>query len=222
MSIADKAIAIIQERYESSEYQEGIASMTDPEQRIYGAMDKIHTAAVLEWVEKLYFGCPDALRIAAAGHDWDRAFEHERDRMEDYPKEGSKPISAWYDVHKMMHAANTARILRRELGAVIPSDMMLDVVYLVLHHETGGASGVLLDRYTGTYDLNNAACVLQRADSLAFFNILDTYVEWRSSEKVEQKIRYMYGRASAHVQGLIRELSFENPKAVELFARALR
>lgn len=138
MSIAEKAIKVIQSRYDSPEYKRGIDSMMVSEQKIYGALDKIHTSAVLDWVNKLWPQTPEALMIAAAGHDWDRAFEAERDRLEDYPGGESKPIQPWYDVHKAMHSANSARILRRELSDIIPPDMMLDVVYLVLHHEIGG------------------------------------------------------------------------------------
>ena len=180
MSIAEKTIKVIQERYDSSEYKAGIESITTPEQKIYGAVDKKHTSAVLFWVKELWENTPEALMIAAAGHDWGRTFENERDRLEDYPSINGKPVPEWYDAHKAMHSANTARILKRELSNIMPPDMMLDVTYLVLHHEIGGRKDSndslldLPDKATNSYNLNKAADVLQQADSLAFFNILSS------------------------------------------------
>ncbi len=229
MSIADKAIGVIQARYDSPQYKAGIDSIKLPEQKIYGAIDKIHTSAVLDWVRKLWPETPEALMIAAAGHDWDRAFENERDRLEDYPSKGSKPIPQWYDVHKAMHSANTARILRRELSDIVPNDMMLDVVYLVLHHEIGGKrdpDGSLIyvpDNATSSYNLNEAADTLQQADSLAFFNILDVYVNWRKPEKVEQKIRYMFDRIDdPKAKQYIRELEFQDQRAIDIFRKVVK
>jgi len=229
MSIAEKAIDVIQSRYDSAEYKKGIESITVPEQKIYGVIDKIHTSAVLEWVKKLWPETPEALLIAAAGHDWDRAFEDERDRLEDYPSEGSKPIPEWYDIHKAMHSANTARILRRELSDIVPQTMMLDVVYLVLLHEIGGkrksndSLSYVPDNATSSYNLNEAADVLQQADSLAFFNVLDLYVNWRKPEKVEQKIRYMFDRIEdPKVKQHIRELKFQDQRAIDIFKKVIK
>tara|TARA_Y100000034_G_C6785503_1_gene351352 strand:- start:88 stop:777 length:690 start_codon:yes stop_codon:yes gene_type:complete len=228
MSIADKAIEVIQTRYDSPEYKAGIDSIALPEQKIYGAIDKIHTSAVLDWVKKLWPETPEALMVAAAGHDWDRAFENERDRLEDYPSNGSKPVPEWYDVHKAMHSANTARILRRELSDIVPNDMMLDIVYLVLHHEIGGkrnSDGSLIyvpDTATSSYNLNEAADTLQQADSLAFFNVLDVYVNWRKPEKVEQKIRYMFDRIDdPKVKQYIKELEFQDQRAIDIFRKVV-
>ncbi len=232
MLIAEEAIKVIQARYDSPEYIAGIESINVPNQKIYGAIDKVHTSAVLDWVRKLWNdtdNAPEALQIAAAGHDWDRSFETERDRLEDYPSDDGKPVKEWYDTHKAMHSANTARILRRELWDIVPVEMMLDVVYLVLNHEIGGKRDVdgflqqLPDRATALYNLNEAADVLQQADSLAFFNVLDIYVDWRKPQKVEQKIRYMYDRIDdPKVRRHIKELKFENPVALEIFERVLK
>ncbi len=228
MSIADKAIEVIQARYDSPEYKAGINCITLPEQKIYGAIDKIHTSAVLDWVKKLWPETPEALMIASVGHDWDRAFEYERDRLEDYPSKGSKPIPEWYDVHKAMHSANTARILKRELSDIVPNDMMLDVVYLVLHHEIGGKRNhddsliYILDNVTSSYNLNEAADTLQQADSLAFFNVLEVYVNLRKPEKVEQKIRYMFDRIKdPKVKQYIKELKFQDQRAIDIFRKVV-
>ncbi|MCG2718507.1 MAG: hypothetical protein L6408_06720, partial [Nanoarchaeota archaeon] len=227
---AEKAIDIIQSRYDSQEYKYGIESIKDPAQKIYGAIDKLHTSAVLDWVKKLWSGeTPEALKIVAAGHDWDRAFEDERDRLEDYPHENGKPVKEWYNIHKAMHSANTARILRRELSDVVPEDMMLDIVYMELNHELGGKKTLdgdiieLMDKATNSYNLNEAVDVLTKADTLAFFNVLDIYVDWRKPEKVEQKIRFMYDRIDDEkVKGIIKNLKFENPKAINIFNKIIK
>ncbi len=227
-SIAEKAIKIIQSKYDEPEYRSRIQAIADHEQRLYDEIDKIHTSAVLDWVKKLWSSTPEALMIAAAGHDWDRAFGEERDKLEYYPAKEGKPLPEWYDVHKAMHSANTARILRRELSDIVPQEIMLDVVYLVLNHEVGGkkqADGALLylpDNATQSYNLNEAANTLQQADSLAFFNVLDIYVNWRKPQKVEQKIRYMYERIQDQkIKQLIRELKFNDSRAVEIFNRVV-
>jgi hypothetical protein len=228
MGYVTKALEIIKARYDSEEYKAGIEAITIPEQKMYGAVDKKHTQDVLEWTLKLWSETPDALKIAAAGHDWDRAWESERDKLEVYPKVDGKPPKEWYDIHKAMHSANTARILRRELSEILTSEMMNDVVYLVLRHEIGGRKdndGSLIyleDNATKSYNLNKAADILQKADSLSFFSFLDMYVEWKTPEKAEQKFRYMYDRIEAEdIKKHIRELKFNNPKAIEIFEKVL-
>jgi hypothetical protein len=229
--LAERAIRVIQERYDNSGYLLGIESITDPEQRLYGAIDKPHTKAVLSWVRKLwqYGEAPDALQISAAGHDWDRAFEYERDKLESYPHVGSKPVEIWYSTHKAMHSANTTRILRRELTDLIPKDLMNDIIYLVLLHEIGGRKNPdcslvqTTDLHTGTYNLNEAADVLQQADSLAFFDVLDIYVDWRKPDKVKQKIGFMFDRIKdPKVRQLISELTFQDPRAIKIFNEVIK
>jgi hypothetical protein len=221
MDFADKAVEIILGRYDSLEYKAGIASIASDPQKIYGATDKIHAQAVLDWTCKLWGhqvdgNVPKALRISAVGHDWERAFECERDKLEIYPHENGKPDLMWYAVHKSMHAHNSARILRRELADIVPNQFMIDVTYIVTHHEIGGARcmGEMVnypDFATGKYNLNLASEILKQGDSLAFFNGLDTYVEWRNPAKVRQKASFMFDRVKdPQVRQWIKELDFES------------
>lgn len=222
--LLNRALNTIFNRYNTEEYRAGIESIISEKQKIYGVIDIVHIKAVLKWVQELWGkDCPLALQIAAAGHDWDRAFESERDRLEDYPGFQDKPVAEWYDVHKAMHSANTARILSNKLQSILPAALILDIVYLVLHHEIGGKKDgegnpmILTDQYTNKYDLNIAANVLQQADSLAFFDVLDIYVEWKSVDKIKQKVSYMYQRISDNsIKEKIKKMEFTNQTAKEI------
>lgn len=237
MEPTDLAAKIINDRYNDPIYVQNIedaikeAAHADTPEKTYGLTDKFHGPYVLRWVEKLFEGkVPDALRLAALGHDWDRSWKEERDPLEWYPHEGKKPVPEWYDAHKQMHAANSARLLRRELSDVLPESMMQDIVYMVIYHELGGRideNGALIetmDQHTGSYNLNEALDILQKADSLAFFDILDIYVDKKGPDKAKQKIRFMYDRIKdPAIQSMIQDLQYEfkNPRAVDVFKEAL-
>ena len=61
---------------------------------------------------------------------------------------------------------------------------------------------------------------VHKADSLAFFNVLDIYVNWRKPEKVEHKIKYMFGRIDdPKIQGYLRELEFNDQRAIDIFRK---
>ncbi len=56
----------------------------------------------MQWLLKLDANADDALKIAALGHDIDRAVEHRRIRRADFPD---------FDTFKAAHARNSAAIL---------------------------------------------------------------------------------------------------------------
>ncbi len=198
MSNSQKAIKIILDRYDSDDYKAGIASIASEQQRVYGESDKPHVLAVLSWIERLWPNPPEALQIAAVGHDWERAFENERHRLEDYLSGDGAPLQGTYKPHKAAHSQNSARILARELKGILPPTMLLDVYFLVCNHETGGIVGtdgpltMLLDSHTRSYNLNLAADILQQADALSFFDILDIFAKWNPTERTLHKIRYTF------------------------------
>lgn len=229
MTIVGDALGVILERYDSPEYLTTIQNTQNNDVKFYGAIDKPHIHAIIDWVQKIWTGAPDALVIAAAGHDWERAFEGVRDKLEHhYPYENGKPIPEWYNLHKRLHSANSVQLLRSHLGNIVPDTMMQDISYLVFNHEfggernTNGALEELHDMHTVTYNLNHAADILKQADSLAYFNVLDIYVDWRIPEKIRQKIRFMYNRVKDPlIRKMIQEMTFEKDLANKLFQEVL-
>ena len=64
--------------------------------------DPIHSKNTLEWLLKLKPNADEALKIAALGHDIERAIEEQKVRRKDYVS---------YDEFKKAHALNSTKIL---------------------------------------------------------------------------------------------------------------
>ncbi len=107
------------------------------EQRIRSAIsmskvpeDPLHAENTLAWVLKLMPEADEALKLAALGHDIDRAIETRRVQKNRF---GS------FDEFKAAHATNSAEILGlilEECG--VDECVRLEVCRLVSLHETGG------------------------------------------------------------------------------------
>ena len=92
--------------------------------------DPIHSKNTLEWLLKLNPDADEALKIAALGHDIERAMVERKVRRQDYKD---------YDAFKDAHALNSANILLEIMQACgIDKKMIDEVFYLVRYHETGG------------------------------------------------------------------------------------
>ncbi|MBN1386191.1 hypothetical protein JW968_04435 [Candidatus Woesearchaeota archaeon] len=217
---------IILSRYDDPEYKKGIESIIDPDNQNMHTIDPPHIVAVVEWVGTIWRNPPDALLIAAYGHDWERAWEDERDKEEDYSEGDKLFYDSWYMMHKEIHASNSANLLRRKIGQHIPIPLMMDVTHLVLRHEKGGErnrQGDLIpkqDAYTRLYDLNSAADVLNHADVLGFFDVLDLYVRIKPMDKVEQKIKWSLRRIkNEEIYRLISQMEYSEKLAIEAHRR---
>ena len=111
--------------------------------------DPIHSKNTLEWLLKLTPDANESLKIAALGHDIERAIEKRKVRRQDYKD---------YDAFKDAHALNSANILAEIMQAHNIDKKMIDEVFsLVRHHETGGADQVDL---------------LKDADSISYFEVI--------------------------------------------------
>ncbi|GAH59945.1 unnamed protein product, partial [marine sediment metagenome] len=92
--------------------------------------DPLHAKNTLEWLLKLKPDADDALKIAALGHDIERAIEHRKVKRKNYRD---------YDEFKEAHALNSARILEEIMkGCNVRKELIDDICFLVSHHETGG------------------------------------------------------------------------------------
>lgn len=157
--------------------------------------DLDHAEATLKWLLYLRPDSDMALQIAAFGHDIDRGVNKitEKDRPKDTP----------YELFKKTHAKRSAEILSGILEAESFDETVINkVVRLVKKHEVGG---------------DEDAELLKDADSIAYFNLnIPIYLERNGEEKTRHKIHFMFDRASARAQKIIRDMKFGNTEAQRL------
>ncbi|TET33053.1 MAG: DUF4202 family protein [Planctomycetota bacterium] len=159
--------------------------------------DPIHAKNTLEWLLKLEPHVDNALKIAALGHDIERAIEKRKVRREDYRE---------YDEFKKAHALNSARILMEIMEECkVRKELIEDVFYLVSHHEAGG---------------NRRADILKDADSVSFFHInLPYYFKRNSVEETRKRCLWGYRRLPDKFKRVVAEFCYQN-KEVELLVRS--
>ena len=120
--------------------------------------DLKHSANTLEWLVRLEPHADEALRIAAFGHDIERAVSSRRINKADFKS---------FDEFKAAHARNSARILAEILEECsIEKSVIEEVFRLVCLHETGG---------------DERSDLLKDADSVSFFEINLPYYFARNS-----------------------------------------
>lgn len=157
--------------------------------------DPLHHEATLKWVLFLKPDADLALQIAAFGHDIDRAVNQtsEKDRTDD--------IS--YEAFKNDHAERSAKIMRDLLAKHnYGKEIINRVVDLVSKHEIGGE---------GDEE------ILKDADSIAYFeHNIPMFIGRYGEEKTRHKIHFMFDRASARAQEIIRQMKIEDPEIKKL------
>ena len=110
--------------------------------------DPIHAKNTLEWMIKLEPQADEALKIAALGHDIERAISKRKIKRENYTN---------YEEFKKAHALNSTEVLSKLMETFkVKKELREEIFYLVNHHETGG---------------NKRANLLKNADSLSFFQV---------------------------------------------------
>ena len=120
--------------------------------------DLEHSANTLEWLLRLDPHADEALRIAALGHDVERAVSSRRINKADFKS---------FDEFKAAHAMNSARILAEILEECsVEKSVIKEVFRLVCLHETGG---------------DERSDLLKDADSLSFFDVNLPYYFARNS-----------------------------------------
>ena len=168
--------------------------------------DPDHSRNTLEWLLELEPDADAALRIAALGHDIDRAVGERKVQRADY---------ADYDVFKAAHARNGAAILREILHACrVADDALTDEVHrLVCVHEVGG-------------DLRSD--LLKDADSISYFDVnLARYFQRHGWQETRRRCAWGYLRLSQRARSIVAGLKFGDPLAGLMYesievARVLR
>ena len=149
--------------------------------------DLSHAENTLHWLLKIYPEADISLKIAAIGHDIERAIP-ERVKREDFKN---------YDDFKRAHAKRSAEILKKILLKFNLSDSMINKVYrLVEMHEHGG------DFYSN---------ILKDADSLSFFdNNIKYLFEREDFEKTLERAIWGYKRLSERAKFYFSKIKHEN------------
>ncbi|RCV64968.1 protein of unknown function (DUF4202) [Methanophagales archaeon] len=156
--------------------------------------DQIHSKNTLEWLLKLKPDADDALKIAALGHDIERAIEERKVRREDYKD---------YDEFKEAHASNSAKIMAEIMKECKMSKKIADdIVFLVCHHETGGTRRV---------------DILRDADSISFFHVNLPYYFLRNGiEETKRRCLWGYKKLPKNMQEVVVKFNYNfNDKELE-------
>ena len=157
--------------------------------------DPRHSENTLKWLLQLQPDADEALRIAALGHDVERAVPQRKVRREDFPD---------YDRFKAAHASNSAAILKEiMLQCGVEDETLIQEVYdLVRRHEVGG---------------DHRCDLLKDADSISFFEVnLPLYYQRNGPEETKRRCRWGYRRLSEKAKKITGNLTFENEQLDEL------
>jgi len=156
--------------------------------------DPIHSKNTLEWLLKLKPDADEALKIAALGHDIERAIEERKVRREDYKN---------YDEFKDAHASNSAKVLTEIMEACnISKKIVDDIFFLVCHHETGGSERV---------------DILRDADSISFFqvNVPDYFIR-NGVEETKKRYLWGYRKLPDNLKRVVAEFDYQNKELESL------
>ncbi len=173
---------------------EVIAGSTVPE-------DPEHSRNTLEWLLQLEPAADAALRVAALGHDIDRAVEERKVRRADF---------ADYDAFKAAHARNSAAILGKimhECG--VEGEALTGEVYrLVCLHEVGG---------------DPRSDLLKDADSLSYFDVnLPLYYQRHDLEETRRRCVWGYLRLSESARSIAAGLAYPSDELKQLMDESIQ
>ena len=156
--------------------------------------DPLHSKNTLEWLLRLKPDADEALKIAALGHDIERAVEERKVKREDFSN---------FDEFKKAHALNSARIMAEIMkGYTISKELADDIFSLVAHHETGG---------------DERAEVLKEADTISYFDVnLPLYYARHSVEETKRRVLWGYKKLSANLKEVVAKMNYSDKKLASL------
>ncbi len=156
--------------------------------------DPLHAENTLKWLLVLCPKADDAMKIAALGHDIERAIEDKKIKRKDFDD---------FDEFKRAHAQNSAKILRDILKGMGLSDSFVeDVAHLVELHEFGGDP--------------RADCI-KEADSISFFDTnLPLFFEREGIENAKKRAIWGYNRLSSRGKKIVKGFKYKNRLLQEL------
>ncbi len=158
--------------------------------------DPIHSKNTLEWLLKLMPDANESLKIAALGHDIERAIEKRKVKRQDYKD---------YNSFKDAHALSSANLLSEIMQVHdIDKKMIDEVFFLVRHHETGGTDQV---------------DILKDADSISYFDVnLPLYFMRNNLKETIRRCLWGYKRLSDQGKKIVAELNYQNKEIESLLS----
>jgi len=161
--------------------------------------DLPHSKNTLKWLLKLKPDSDEALKIAALGHDIERAMEERKVRRDNYKS---------YNEFKDAHALNSAKIMAEIMRGYKLSQELIDAVYfLVRNHERGG---------------NNKVNVLKDADTISFFDVnLPYYFARNSVEETKKRCLWGYKKLSSNLKKIVVEFDYEDKELRSLVSKCV-
>jgi phosphatidylglycerophosphate synthase len=156
--------------------------------------DPLHAKNTLEWLLRLKPDADEALKIAALGHDIERAIEEHKVRRDDY---------SGFDEFKNAHALNSAKIMAEIMnGYTINKELVDDVFSLIVHHETGG---------------DERSKLLKEADTISYFDVnLPLYYARHSIEETKGRFLWGYKKLSANLKEVVAKMNYSDKKLASL------
>jgi hypothetical protein len=156
--------------------------------------DPLHSKNTLEWLLRLKPDADEALKVAALGHDIERAIEERKVKREDFSS---------FDEFKKAHALNSARIMAEIMAeCTIGKKLADDIFSLVAHHETGG---------------DEMAEVLKEADTISYFDVnLPLYYARHSVEETKRRALWGYKKLSANLKEVVAKMNYSDKKLASL------
>jgi hypothetical protein len=150
--------------------------------------DPLHAENTLAWVLKLLPEADVALKVAALGHDIERAIETRRVQKNRFRS---------FDEFKAAHASNSAEILRSILGECgVDEHVKIEVCRLVRLHETGG---------------DERSDILKNADALSYFqDNLPLYFARNGWMETKRRAKWGYARLSPQLRQIVARFRFES------------
>ena len=160
--------------------------------------DPIHARNTLEWMIKLEPQADEALKIAALGHDIERAISKRKIKRENYTN---------YEEFKKAHALNSTEVLSKLMkNFKVKKELREDIFYLVNHHETGD---------------NKRANLLKNADSLSFFQVnLPYYFIRNDLDETKKRCKWGYRRLPVNLRKVVSRFSY-NDERITLLVKKL-
>ena len=162
--------------------------------------DPLHAESTLAWVLKLMPEADEAMKLAALGHDIERADETRRVQKSDFPT---------FDEFKAAHASHSAEILGSILEECgVDERVNIEVCRLVRLHEKGG---------------DERSDILNYADSLSFFqDNIPLYFARNGSEETKRRAIWGYARLSPELRTIVAQFSYESKELTTLIQEVVK
>lgn len=162
--------------------------------------DPIHSKNTLEWLLRLRPDADEALKLAALGHDVERAMIKRKVRRVDFED---------FDEFKAAHAENSAAILEEVMvDCGLEEGMVEEVCRHVRRHEVGG---------------DPRSNLLKEADGISYFDVnLAMYFERNGWDETKRRSEWGFRRLSKRGRKIAADLNYEDEELDRLLRDVIK